>query len=487
MGFQGAIIKVCFAIGALALGVCVGSSSHADVERSFQVAQDGTRTFSHCSATAKYDSEISVFLSINRAYAWSIAFANPQLRLGQGQQYDIAFSIDRSSPIYAKATAITTNMAQVPIADTSELLLRFRRGNMLQVTAANQVFNINLTGISALLTALLACVRQETTPVGTSPFTAQQAPRAQPSRESFQAEAAVTAANVLRAAGINKFSFGSLEDAAKLKADTVWSAGAVVGTIKIVENVKLDDPQIPSILIGEDARNCSKGAFLSGSLPDSDGKEMLQIFTSCQQERKNMTVYYLAVPRPKGGIYLFHHNVGWPAASGKGSRFRAAHRDLQSSPIEFITWGDTLSGERARCGDNCATTDFATRASIPTRWRDGERTRFVRDCGGLREVPTAAPTAPFEKPDGTESSVPPTICRARAGHQSTSTELTGGWGGCQSLGQMQKVTHGCPKPPSHSPPPPSVAEGRHRDAARGAKRFSVRKTITTTRGFRLLF
>ena len=305
MGFQGAIIKVCFAIGALALGVCVGSSSHADVERSFQVAQDGTRTFSHCAATAKYDSEISVFLSINRAHAWSIAFANPQLRLGQGQQYDIAFSIDRSSPIYAKATAITTNMAQVRIADTSELLLRFRRGNMLQVTAANQVFSINLTGISALLTALLACVRQETTPVGTSPFTAQQAPRAQPSRESFQAEAAVTAANVLRAAGINKFSFGSLEDAAKLKADTVWSAGAVVGTIKIAENVKLDDPQIPSILIGEDAKNCSKGAFLSGSLPDSDGKEMLRIFTSCQQERKNMIVYYLAVPRPKGGIYLF--------------------------------------------------------------------------------------------------------------------------------------------------------------------------------------
>lgn len=28
-------------------------------------------------------------------------------------------------------------------------------------------------------------------------------------------------------------------------------------------------------------------------------------FTSCQEEQKNVTLYYLAVPRPKGGIYLF--------------------------------------------------------------------------------------------------------------------------------------------------------------------------------------
>jgi len=44
---------------------------------------------------------------------------------------------------------------------------------------------------------------------------------------------------------------------------------------------------------------------LSGSLPESDGKAILRIFTSCQAEKKNLTAYYLAVPRPKGGIYVF--------------------------------------------------------------------------------------------------------------------------------------------------------------------------------------
>ena len=65
-----------------------------------------------------------------------------------------------------------------------------------------------------------------------------------------------------------------------------------------------------------------------------------------------------------------------------------------------------------------------------------------------------------EKPDGTGSTVPPTICRPRAGHQSTSAELTGGWGGCQSLGQMQKVTHGRPsRRPTHHHPRLSLRGG----------------------------
>jgi hypothetical protein len=315
------------AFSALALGVTVGSSAQADVMRNFKVANwfagaysiDGTKTFSHCAANANYNSGIVVLFSINRSYEWSMAFANPRWRLTKDQQYDIAFSIDGSPPIFAKATAVTSELARVKLADSNELFAQFRRGNMLQVTSANQVFSFSLDGTSALLPALLACVRQETTPVvaQTNPFAApqqqQQAPaqrqqppkQAEPSRDLLKAEATLTAANVLGAAGIEKFSIGSLEEAAKVKADAIWTAGALLGTVKIAEGVKLDNPEIPGTLIGDDAKHCSKGAFLSGSLPDSDGKEMLRIFTSCQQDKKTFTTYYLAVPRPKGGIYLF--------------------------------------------------------------------------------------------------------------------------------------------------------------------------------------
>jgi hypothetical protein len=306
-------MKVRLAFSVLAFSVCLGSSAQAEVLRNFHVANwfagaysyEGTRTFSHCAANTRYNSGIYVLFSINRSYAWNMGFGNPQWQLTKSQQYDIAFSVDGSPPIFAKATAIKPDFVLVSLADSSELFSRFRRGTMLQVASAKQVFSFSLDGTSALLPALLACVRQETTPAGeTNPFAAHQTPtRAKPSRESFQAEAAITAANVLGAAGIDKFSVGSLEDAAKFNADAIWTAGALVGTIKIVEGVKLDNPGIPGTIIGDDAKGC-KGAFLSGSLPDSDGKAMLRIFTSCQSE-KTLTAYYLAVPRPKGGIYLF--------------------------------------------------------------------------------------------------------------------------------------------------------------------------------------
>jgi hypothetical protein len=66
--------------------------------------------------------------------------------------------------------SISSEQAQVDLADSSELFSRFRRGNMLQVSSANQVFSFSLNGTSALLPALLTWVQQETTPVGTNPY-----------------------------------------------------------------------------------------------------------------------------------------------------------------------------------------------------------------------------------------------------------------------------------------------------------------------------
>jgi hypothetical protein len=279
-----------------------------------------------------------VLFAINRSYAWNMGFANPQWRLTKGRQYDVAFSVDGSPEIVAKAVAVSTNQVTVQLADSSELFLQFRRGHMLQVASANQVFSFSLDGTSALLPTLLDCARQETTPVGASnPFAAQQATRAgpsrsreAPSREALQAEAAIIGANVLGAAGIKGFSFGSAEDATKFKSDALWTSDTLVGTINIAEGLKLDDPNVPSILIGEDAKNC-KGAFLSGSLPESDGKAMLRIFTSCQEERKNLTVYYLAVPRPKGGIYFFS-----TMSSGSQEAVKEADTGLRTAVFKAV-------------------------------------------------------------------------------------------------------------------------------------------------------
>jgi hypothetical protein len=125
-------------------------------------------------------------------------------------------------------------------------------------------------------------------------------------REALVAEATVTVANLLGAAGVTGFQMGSAEDAAKLGADAVWNSGNVIGTIRILENVRIDDPKITGAVIGHSAKSC-KGAFLSGSLPEAEdeGKRSLRIFTTCQHNLNTTTVYYFGVPRPKSGIYLF--------------------------------------------------------------------------------------------------------------------------------------------------------------------------------------
>ena len=57
------------------------------------------------------------------------------------------------------------------------------------------------------------------------------------------------------------------------------------------------------MVIGGEAKGC-KGMFFSGSIPDDGKEQMLRVFTTCQVKETSATIYYLAVPRKAGGIYI---------------------------------------------------------------------------------------------------------------------------------------------------------------------------------------
>jgi len=314
--------------------IALSTPAKADTIRNFQVGSwfagaytaKGTNTFSHCAASASYRSGILVLFSVNRAYSWSLGFANPAWNLTKGSRYNIVFVIDDGQPMTGVATAIGPNSVEVVLADSAALFAQFRRvrqlrvvladsatlftrGRQRDVAAASQVFSFNLDGTSTLLPALLSCVQQELAG-GANPFVSRAAPptstqsggsRADP---SYQAEATVILANVLASAQLPGFSIEPAEEAAKFKTDALWTATDVIGMLKVAPGVQLSDPKLASALIGGDAENC-KGAFLSGSLPETSGKKSVRMFTGCEQEKGVITAYYLAVQRPKGGIYLF--------------------------------------------------------------------------------------------------------------------------------------------------------------------------------------
>ncbi len=291
-------------------------------------SNDSTREFSHCAASGIYGSGISVVFAINRDFHWSMGFAHPGWKLRPGEVFDVAFTVDDMQPIMAKARTVKNLLVEVDLDDSSELFARFRRGRVLRVAAASQVFSFTLTGTSQLLPALLACAanRGSATPVASNPFATRAvksnaANSGTPDRARETAEATALAANLLSAAGITGFTLLGPSDRPEIKGDARWLQGDVLGTININPNVPPGEfKNIPAYLIGNDAKAC-KGTFFSGAIPD-DAAEIGRVFTTCQVDGDTSTAYYLAVPRRAGGAYLI-------ATFSDGSEKPAKEADAQ--------------------------------------------------------------------------------------------------------------------------------------------------------------
>jgi hypothetical protein len=265
-----------------------------------------SREFTHCAASAHYNSGITALFSINRTFHWTMGFYHPQWRLNVGSTFNIAFKVDDEQPIFATATAIGINQVSVPLLDSAELFKKFQHGYQLRVAAANQVFTFNLTGTSKLLPALLECARNRgaRNEVAANPFEKKEITGAIKNDSAMKAEATVFAANLLSSAGLSNFKLLDSADAPELRGQARWIQGSTFGSIDIYPSATAADlKNLPGYLIGADAKAC-KGAFFSGAIPDSTSAALARIFTTCQLSDKPITIYYLAVPRKAGGAYV---------------------------------------------------------------------------------------------------------------------------------------------------------------------------------------
>jgi hypothetical protein len=319
----------------------------------------GSNRFSHCAAAARYRNGITMLFSINRAYEWSMGFANPNWTLTRGNAYDIAFRVDYTSTITARAVAVSDRQVEVHLADSATLFSRFKYGNQLRVASAGKVFSFNLTDTSAILPQLLRCVKLYVDAPQRNANSNSSAdffgpPAKEKSRDLFgpeskseperiaratdgagdaasRIEAATLAANLLAQSGIRDFHIMTPNEMGALKVHAAWRAGAVLGTVQVLSatNLKLDE--IPGKLIGGDAQTC-KGKFFSGSLPDQQGgSPTARVFTTCETNGETLTIYYLGVSRPSGGYYVL-------ATSAKGSEVPAKEADesLRSAVFKVL-------------------------------------------------------------------------------------------------------------------------------------------------------
>jgi hypothetical protein len=196
----------------------------------------------------------------------------------------------------------------------------------LRVTAGERVFSFNLEGTSAMLAQLHDCVRRYTRPTSVANLSSGKgragSAAGDPVKDPvLQAEAAVLLANVMAAANVSGYAMGLPEEAAQMGAHAFWKAPSVLGSLLIIPTRRVDDPEIPGLVVGVNAMGC-KGAFMSGSLP-SDGTRGVRVTTTCQPQGEPLaTSYYFGIPRPRGGVYLFTTRT-----TGNGSRDDAEQAD----------------------------------------------------------------------------------------------------------------------------------------------------------------
>ena len=94
---------------------------------------NATGAFSHCAASARYKSGISLLFAVTRGRQWSMGFTNGGWQLRPGRKYPVRFQVDNGPILKATATAKTQKLVQVFLPPKDALFRHFRTGGQLKI------------------------------------------------------------------------------------------------------------------------------------------------------------------------------------------------------------------------------------------------------------------------------------------------------------------------------------------------------------------
>ncbi|HRE20852.1 MAG TPA: hypothetical protein PKW21_07445 [Rhabdaerophilum sp.] len=153
---------------AAAAGIALGASAASSAEiaklrignwQGGAFSNDQNGTFSHCAASARYKSGITLVFSVSNNRVWSMGFSSSTWNLNRGSSYPVRYWVDNGEVLNGTAYAKTDKLAQVILPANSTLFGAFRYGQMLRVAAEQQTLAFRLTDTSELLNMLLQCSR----------------------------------------------------------------------------------------------------------------------------------------------------------------------------------------------------------------------------------------------------------------------------------------------------------------------------------------
>ena len=366
---------------ALAIAALPPASAEAAQIRSYKVANwdvgvytdDNTGRFSHCAAAVRYRNGYLLLFSVSHNLEWAVGFSNPDWRMNPGRETEVEFRVDSYRIYRVTGRAVNDSLVRATLPDSVELFNQFRFGSRLYASiSGGSVAQFNLTSTAVMLTEILRCANQNKNYTGdrggdlggNRNVRSERGTGDLRDRNDFQPdrnvdnkrerdtvrqanlpdaatgptpqtreEAGRLATNILRRANIS----GQLQRPDELapnfrtKYDAVWRADGTIGTLRILAGGRASTiEKIRGDVIASDAGTC-KGKFASGALPAADNSRSVTVFTSCEGEQ-NWSVYYIAVPRSGGGIYL----LGVFGSGEAGNRLQNLTNMYRTAALEVL-------------------------------------------------------------------------------------------------------------------------------------------------------
>lgn len=200
-------------------------------------SSDTNGLFSHCTASADYDSGISLVFAIGRNYSWSMGLMNPAWKLSLGDKFPVQYQVDNEPIISAAADVRGSNLVGIDLIDSAKLFNLFKLGRTLKIKAGEKIFRFGLNNSSKALDAAAMCTNAKIAAEnggGPDPFgNTRNAAQNSPQNDAAKVEAAAVTANLLSAANVQNFQVADTIPPGLEFFHSVWNAPGIMRTMRI--------------------------------------------------------------------------------------------------------------------------------------------------------------------------------------------------------------------------------------------------------------
>jgi hypothetical protein len=314
--------------------VCGGQHVYAGAFGVFRIGDwtgnayrnDRTREFEYCTAQSTSADGITIIYSLDRRYVWSFELSSPNWNFARGASFRIAFRLNKRESVGQRAYAITNKLIRVDFADSLGAFTELSRVLQMEVIAGGLALHFNLSYGPDVLVGLTRCVTRNE-PL---PRLKDMSPVLRASGSSTivdgGSDAVALATTIIKLSTVKGAKLVRVEEVpSNLKANVFWKIDPVLFSASLLAPGQAPElNNLPSFVVSRDSQLCRGGEFFAAAtfqrsnlLKGSDAPLVARTYTFCQIPGTRTTVYYVATPRKKGGLYLL-------ATIGRGSEFSPA-------------------------------------------------------------------------------------------------------------------------------------------------------------------